>query len=199
MPRKNNRSNRRRSNRSGGTNRPVTVRGMYYLTETVAATSPASILINPSIFPRTNTFSSVFQSYRFKWIKITMLPLSQASAVDNIWVLGFSSDVSQSISSVTSQAQISECTPSGIQSNSTVSTTNTASFYPTAIVRLSSRDLVGNASLKWFKCVGDTGTNNWENYQGQLLFYNPSAGSATFEMRVEYECEFTSPISSILT
>jgi len=196
-------ANRRNSaHRSGRvarlmSNRAV-VSGSYLYSTTVAATTPSSTLVGPGLIPRTTAIAAAYQNYRYLDFKIHMLPLSHVSTVDNYWVLGTSSDVSAT-NSLTSAAQLSECTPSGVQGNSTVSTTNTSAYYPRSVVHLRQRDLLADVSLKWFKCSGDSDTNSWENFQFQLLFYNDSSSSATFQLWIDYTIEFEGAINTLLT
>jgi len=129
-----------------------------------------------------------------------MLPVSKVpTAGENFWVLGYTSDVAASTASIVSQASISECYPCGVQSLSGAATVNTAAYYPCSSVNLTGRDLIRDGSLKWWKVVGDSGTNNWENYQGMLLVYNPDSTSTTYNMVLHYTIEFGSPIPTILT
>jgi len=201
MPRRNKGKGKRSTRGASRANSNVTVRGSYLLSETVATVSSASILLNPSIFPRANSISSTFENYRYTEIMIEMLPLDAASAGPggSYWVLGFSSDVNAVISSISSTSQVSECTPSGLQGCSMSLTTNTCANYPSSKVRLSRKVLTGDGSLKWWKVVGDSGTNNWETIQAMLLFYNQFAASVTFNMWIHYTIEFTQPINSSLT
>jgi len=180
-----------------GSSNTSTISGSYLLKQTVAATSASSILLSPSIFPRASAVSATFENYRFLHISIFLLPLTSSSDTESYWILGFNSDVSQTIG-LTSDQQLSECTPSACQGNA-IATTNTASTFPTAHLNLGRKELLANTSLKWFKVVGDTGTNAWENFQGELLFYNPSSGSTTFNMFVRYRIEFASPVSTLIT
>jgi hypothetical protein len=195
MPRNKNKRNRRSSSR-GSTDIIV---GTYLYSLTIGSSVPASLLIAPSIFPRTNSVSAVFQNFRFLSIRVTMLPINVTSAGNFEWVLGFSSDVSATLTSLTSPANVSECTPSGIQYNSGTNNLNYGAGYTHHVVNLTRRHLCGDGALKWWKCVGDSGTNSWENFQGQLIVYNNIAASQTYRMWINYVCEFGSPISSLLT
>jgi hypothetical protein len=107
--------------------------------------------------------------------------------------------VSATLTSLTGPAAVSECTPSGIQYNSGTNNLNYGAGYNHHVVSLSRRYLCGDGALKWWKCVGDSGTNSWENFQGQLIVYNNIAASQTYRMWINYVCEFGSPISSLLT
>jgi len=195
----NRRNSAHRSRRSARlmSNRAI-VSGSYLYSTSVAATTPSSTLVGPGLIPRTTAIAAAYQNYRFLDFKIHMLPLSHVSTVDNFWVLGTSSDVSAT-NSLTSAAQLSECTPSGVQGNSTVNATNTTSYYPRSVVHLKERDLLADVSLKWFKCSGDSDTNSWENFQFQLLFYNDSAATATFQLWIDYTIEFEGAINTLLT
>jgi len=174
------------------------VTGSYLYSVTIAATTPASTLVGPGLIPRLTAISAAYQNYRYLDFKIHMLPLSHVTSVVNYWVLGTCSDVSAT-NSLTSQAQVSECAPSGVQGNSTVSTTNTSAFYPRSVVHLRQHDLIADVSLKWFKCSGDSDTNSWENFQFQLLFYNDSSSSVTYQMWIDYTIEFEGAIDTLLT
>jgi hypothetical protein len=181
------------------TNKIDTINGNYLLTTSIGASQASALLINPSIFPRSTAISAVYQNYRYVHIAIHMLPMNVTSAGNFEWVLGYSSDVSSSIATITSQSAVSECTPSGIQYNSGTNNLNYGAGYPNSMVVLSRSTLCGDGSLKWWKCVGDSDTNAWENFQGQLLIYNAIASTQVYRMWVKYVIEFSSPITSLLT
>jgi hypothetical protein len=128
-----------------------------------------------------------------------MMPLNISGGVNNLWVLGFSSDVSSSLAGITTAAEVSECTPSGVQSCSGSATVATSPDLRTGHFSISSRDLITDTSLKWFKCTGDTGTNAWENFQAMLIYYNPFGSTQIFTVFIKYTIEFCSPISTLLT
>lgn len=173
------------------------VKGRYLLQMTVSTVSAGSLVIDPAMFPRTNTISSVYENYRFTSIRLRLLPqvVTALTGTQDQWVLGFNSDVSATLS-ITNTQQVSECVPSAVQG---VSVTNCAAWYPTSEMMLGPKQLIRDTALKWFKVVGDSDTNAWENFQGELLVYNPFAATVTFQMWAEYECEFSSPISSVIT
>jgi len=173
--------------------------GSYLLTTSIASVSASALLISPSLIPRLTSIGSVYQNYRFTKLDIHMLPVCAPFTNGNgEWVLGYSSDVS-STNSITTTPEVSECYPSGVQSLSGSATSNTPAYFATANVKLTSRHLCGDGSLKWWKVVGDSDTNAWENFQGQLVIYNQTAATVAFKMLVHYVCEFSSPISSLLT
>jgi len=157
-------------------------------------------LLSPALFPRANTISSTFESYRFTHVTLRMLPLDVASGGQggSFWVMGFCDDVSAT-NAIASVQELSECTPSGCQGVSMSLTTNTSAYYPTSTIVLNSKTLISNGSLKWWKVTGDSGTNSWENFQAMLLFYNQFAATVIFEMWVHYTVEFISPINQLLT
>jgi hypothetical protein len=187
--------NNKRNNRSG----VEVLSGQYLLTQSIGSGAPSSLLVNPSVFPRANTVSAVYQNYRFKRVRIHMLPINVTSAGNFEWVLGFCSDVSATVSSLTGNSSVSECTPSAIQYNSGTNNLNYGSGYGEHILNLGPKQLIRDGSLKWWKCVGDSDTNNWENYQFMLVFYNNIAATQVYRMWVHYTVEFSSPISSLLT
>lgn len=176
----------------------TTIHGNYLLSQTVAGTSASSLLINPSIFPRANTISATFENYRFTHIQLSMIPANIVGGVNDLWALGFSSDVG-SVNSIITAAEVTECIPSGVQTISGSATVATAPDLRTGHFSLARANLITDTSLKWFKCTGDSGTNQWENIQGMLIYYNPFATSQIFTVFVRYKLEFSSPISTLLT
>jgi len=190
--------NHRRSSH-GRSNQITTVTGSYLLATSIGSTSPASVLLNPSVFPRATAVAAAYENYRYTHFMIHMLPLNIVGGVNGAWVLGFSSDVAATLSSLASEAEVSECTPSGIQSISGSASVSTSADLRTGHFSIGKHSLITDTSLKWWKCTGDGGTNNWENYQAMLIFYNPFASTQIYTIFVHYRIEFASPISTLLT
>jgi len=183
---------------TGGGGR-ITVSGVYYMTTTIASQSPSSIFLDPAIIPRLTMIGAGYQNFRFTFLKIKLLPINVTTASTDYWVMGYSSDVSSNISSIVSVQQVSECTPSALQSVSVLTTETVANGIGPNTLWLGKKILLDSGSLKWWKVVGDTGTNAWENFQGQLLIYNAFTSATTYKFWVSYSCQFTSPINSVIT
>jgi len=172
----------------------------YLYSTTIGATSPAALLMNPSVIPTLTAIAANYQNFRFTKIHIYLHPNQNTNvATDNIWFLGFSSDVAAGIAAITATSQVSQCMPSASQVYTGTATTVSGFSSPEARMQLSSKHLLSNTSLKWFKCVGDADTNAWENFQCQLIFYNATGASQTYDLTMTGVCEFSSPIPSQLT
>jgi len=187
--------------KSGGMSGMTTVVPFAYLYDTtIAATSPASLLMNPSVIPTLTSIASNYQNFRFTELHLYLHPCQTTSiATENIWFVGFSSDVAAGIASITATSQISQCMPSGSQVYSGTATQDSGFSSPQARIHLSARHLLTNTSLRWYKCIGDADTNAWENFQCQILFYNATGVSQQYYLTMTGKCEFSSPIPSQLT
>jgi len=176
---------------------PVTFADL--LVTTIGANSPASVLFNPTVVPTLTSIASVYQNFRYTHVKCYLLPQVNSTGTNAIWSVGFSSDVSAGIASITSNSQVIQCLPSATQSSTGSTSTPAGVTLPSAHLKLSSRHLLRNTSLKWFKCIGDADTNAWENFQFQLIFYNSGSSTESYEVLISGVCEFSSPIPSQLT
>jgi len=190
-----------RSGRRRATSNTVKVPFVYLLQQAVAATSPAALLFNPSVVPTLTQIAAVYQNFRYMRLHIYILPIAAAVATteDYSHSIGFSSDVSAGIAGITSQVQVSQCMPSGTQVTTGNATNAPGVTLPSAHIKLGRSHLLSNVSLKWFKCTGDADTNAWENFQFQLIFYNPAGSTTTYQLLLSGLCEFASPIPSQLT
>jgi len=201
---KGSRSSRRRASKKHSAEAPSFISGSYVYTTSVGATSPASTLVDPGIIPRLAQDAATFENFRFTKFNIYMFPLIAPVAGPGqplLWGLGTSTDVSATVSSIVTISELSENTPSGFQCvyGSGITSTGLGLSLPTAHVKLGRRFLIGDASLKWWKCTGDSGSNSWENFQFMLIFYNPYTSPASYYLKIDYTCEFSSPISTLLT
>jgi len=168
----------------------------------VASNSPSSIFIDPQMFQRCLAISAQYQLFRFTHLSIWLQPAIDLSTgvTQDYYCVGFTNDVSASIASITSVNLVKMCTPSATQSFiGGAGSINTTLDNPISWIHLSPKILIGDAALKWFKVVGDSGTNNWENYQGMLLLYNNQAATTSYVLQCTWRCEFAGPIPSVLT
>lgn len=188
-----------RSSVSGITSVPF----VYLYPWTVGGSAAASTLFNPSVIPTVTQVAAVYQNFRFTRFHAYLLPLNAitvgSGSSDDFYAVGSSTDVSAGIAGITTLAQVTQCAPSAMQAISGAIGTPPGVTLPCAHLRLNRKFLLSNASLKWFKCIGDADTNAWENFQFQLIIYNPAAGNVTFQLLLSGVCEFCSPIPTQLT
>jgi len=193
------RSGARKGSKRSSSSMPTTVPFAYLYSTSIGSTSPSSTLFNPTVIPTLTQIAACYQNFRFINFNAYLIPGNYAVGSGDVWAVGFSTDVSAGIASITSTSQVSQCMPSAIQ-NATGSTGNAVGVtLPTAHLRLGPPHLLGNTSLKWFKCIGDADTNAWENFQFQLIFYNSYSSTVTFSLMLTGKCQFSSPIPTQLT
>lgn len=193
------RMGKRGSKRKGGA-KIVSVEFTYLYNNVVGGSSPASLLVNPSVVPTLTSIAATYQNFRFTKFNVYLYPVDTATTATNgTYYVGFSSDVSAGIASITATSQVSQCMPSASQFYSDVAGAPPGTQSQHCNIRLNRSHLIDNASLKWFKCTGDADTNSWENFQFQLIFYNATAGNVDYFLEFRGICEFSSPIPSQLT
>lgn len=191
-----------KSKRGGGglSGRIVTVPFAFLYSTTIASTSSASLLMNPSVVPILTSVGSTYQNFRFIDLHVYLHTCNiNQSTNDNVWAVGYSSDVSAGIGGIVSTSQVVQCMPSATQLYSGVSGQPSGFSDPNAHLQLGRKLLLSNTSLKWYKCVGDSDTNAWENFQFQLIFFNATGANNTYTLTMTGKCEFSSPIPSVLT
>lgn len=188
--------------RGGGGNsgQIVTVPFADLYNTTVASTSSSSLLMNPSVIPILTSVGSTYQNFRFTEFHCYLHSCNVAQSTnENIWALGYSADVSAGIAGIVSTSQVVQCMPSATQLYSGVNGQTSGFSDPNAHMKLGRKLLLSNTSLKWYKCVGDSDTNAWENFQFQLIFFNATGANNAYYITMTGKCEFSSPIPSVLT
>ena len=179
MPRKSSRkgSNKNSKNssiQSSAGSRVETICGRQYYSASVTTAGVAYALV-PSNFPRASAISDVFQFYRFRKFRVTVVP--QGTANGSI-AIGYSPGVLDSAPD--SFGEIMALPSSHFQSSARTID---------GIMNLSPRELISDAQIKWYKTVDGTADPQFET-QGSL--YIVTDATTTVKLIFDYEIEFQS-------
>jgi hypothetical protein len=193
-------SNKLSRGRRKGSSNPniITVRGTDILKFSTGTSAALTTLITWALFPRTNSLASNYISYRFTSWKVRMAPaMATLSNDENYWVLGAFMNYAATVS-VVNQDEVLQLYPNGIQSVSGSTTANTSSNMR-PVFRITRKHFLGQLAEKWKRVISETGNNSEQTVQGCLVNYNPFGGTIIFTAFVDWTCQFTGEISSVIT
>lgn len=176
MPRRNSRQGKNSKNsksssiQSSAGSRIETICGRQYYSASVTTAGTSYALI-PSNFPRASAISDVFQFYRFRKFRTTVIPTNGANIA-----IGYSPGVLDSAPDTF--GEIMALPSSHLQSSAR--TTD-------GIMNLSPRELISDSQIKWFKTVDGSADPQFET-QGSL--YITTDITTTVRLIFDFEIEF---------
>ena len=169
----------------GGLNAISMQKGKVWITTTTSS-SLGRINLSPSIDARLTTLSSLYELYRFVWVKITLYPTDNATAND--LTMGYLPDYPSGSAGVpASNAAVAEL-PFSLHMASRM-------IQPQFIV-IPRNHMLGRNALKWFQT--DQSSPSEESIQGSLYFWTGQA-TVVCTATIEYELEFTNPVPAAIT
>ncbi len=154
--------------------------------QTNTSSSIATINLTPNVDARLTTLATLYELYRFTWLKITMFPTDNAT--NNEHAVGIVPDYpSGSSGTPASLAAIVELPISMYMANRMIQ--------PQFIV-VPRNQMIGRNALKWWQT--DQSSPSEESIQSRIYAYANQATLTTLLM-IEYVLEFTNPIPAAVT
>ncbi len=169
----------------GGTDQITRQSGkMFFFLTSVA--NKSRVNLTPLADARLSALSNYFQQYRFTWLKMKLHP-DNNSTTNRAISMGFTPDFAEATGVPGTHSQVMQCPYAVYFGNAAVNP---------VWMTIPRSGLLGRTEQKWYECDASADMPNY--LQGSIfLFTDIATGVATIEL--EYEVEFTNPISSAIT